>query len=396
MSACRAPVLKMVFRRSLTAIAVLLPLWLTGCVDLPQQSPVSPGDLAWVRSGAGLLSQTDNSEIENPSALLHVTDEMRHYAQEVTHGRFGVSARTTALAGALGADSGLHLRYDTDATLTAEQAFAQKRVNCLSYTMLFVALARTVGIRTQFNEVEVPPIWGLGDATTSLLYRHVNARVELLPPLAMIVDVNLDAYDPRYEQHVISDDDAAAQFYNNRAVELRLQQHYADALRYQLRAIDLAPNGAYLWSNLASLYLRDGNSRAARIAVTHSLQLDDHSIEGYNTAALVYQQLGEPALAARFRKLAQYYIDQNPYYHYQLALAALDRQDEHQAYIETRRAIQLDREEPRFYFLQAVLLEHQGKIRQADESMQTALSLAHDPAQQQRYRYKFAQLTGHS
>jgi tetratricopeptide (TPR) repeat protein len=379
-------------RHWLLAASSILLLVLAGCVSLPPQPTVSTGDIAWVLAGADLLPASSETAPEDLPSLLHVTAGMREFAENATHHRSSIAGKTRALAAAMGAEQGLHLQYDSSATLTAEQAFTQRRANCLSYTLLFVALAREVGIPAQFNEVDVPPIWDLGDDKVSLLYKHVNARIELTKPFAQIIDVSAGEYDPGFEQHVISDAVAQAQFYNNRAVEMRLQQRYADALRYQLRALALSPDADYLWSNLASLYLLDGSPRAARIAVTRALTLDASSMISYDIAAQAYEQLGERRLAAYFHDRAEQFLDQNPYHHYQLALAALNAHDDKLAYNETRRAVLLYPRDHRFFFLLAVLLDRLGEKKLADQSMQTAITLAPDASQQDRYKSKFARL----
>ncbi|MGH8539865.1 MAG: hypothetical protein ACRETW_05100 [Stenotrophobium sp.] len=382
--------------RNIQRLLLVFPLLvLAGCASLPVQAPVSAGDIAWVLAGADMLPAQGSAVLEAPDSLLHVTEEMHQFARNATRGRSSAAGMANALTAAMGAENGLHLQYDADATLTAEQAFSQRRVNCLTYTLLFVALARDIGLRATFNEVDIPPVWDLGDDQTSLLYKHVNARIDVAGPLFLIVDVNGDDYDPNYAQRDISDAEIEAQFYNNRAVELRLQQHHDQALRYQLRALELSPDTAYLWTNLASLYLLDGSLRAARIAVTRSLTLDSYSMMGYETAASVYEQLGKSTLAADFRERTQYFRDQNPYYHYQLALAAFSQHDESLAYREARRAIQLYSRDSRFFFLQAVVLNQLGETRQANDSMQAAIGLTTNAAQQERYRSKFARLSKH-
>ena len=384
------------------AVRLWLPrLWLwmllvslAACAGLPQQAAVSQEELALAAGGAGLLPAGSEPVAEDLPSLLYVTPEMRRFARDAVGGRMELADRTEALMQALGEGKGLHVRYDAEATLTAEQAFAQRRANCLSYTMLFVALAREVGIPAQFNEVDIPPIWDLGDDRTSLLYLHINARVELPLRFYQVVDVSGEEIDPSYKQQVIADAEAQAQFYNNRAAQLRLQQRPGDALRYEVRALELAPDAAYLWTNLASLYLLRGEARAARIAITQSLQLDSTSLAGYDTAAAVYRKLGEPKLALYFQQRAEYFLDQNPYRHYQLALEALLRQDKREAFEQARRAILLYPKDARFFFLMAVVENQLGDMDRAEESLRVAVLLEPDAARQERYKSKFARLVG--
>lgn len=374
--------------------AVLLPLCgLAACAELPPQPVVSQDEVAWAGAGAGRLDAAQPLVLENLGSLMQVTPEMSRFARDVTAGHGGAADKLDALTAALGSAKGLDMQYDAQATLTAQQAFAQRRANCLSYTMLFVALAREVGIPAKFNEVDIPPIWDMGDEHTSLLYKHINARVDLDLMFYRMVDVSGDEYDPAYGQEVISDAEAAAQFYNNRAVEMRLQGRLADSLRYEVRALQLAPGGAYLWDNLASLYLLLGEGKAARVAVTQALQLDGSSLLGYDTAAQVYDKLGEPALARYFRGRAAYFLAQNPYHHYQLALKALQAHDKQLAYDEAGQAILLYPKDARFFFLMAIVLDQMGDSKRAGESLHVALLLAPDAERQERYKSKFARLT---
>ncbi len=379
-----------------TILLVVATATLTGCASLPEQPSISTDDVAWALAGADRMPATAGlTALEDLPSLLAVSDEMRHFAQDATRRASSIGDKTRALAAALHAENGHHLRYDAEATLSAEQAFLQRRANCLSYTLLFVALAREVGIPAKFNEVDIPPIWEVGDDQTLLLYRHINARIDLTPSQYQIVDVGGDDYSPRYDQRNIDDQAALAQFYNNRAVELRLQQRRDQALRYQLRSIELLPDAGYLWANLSSLYLLDGQLRAASIAITHALLLEPRSVSSYNTAADIHAQLGNIQLAAYFRERAQAYLEQNPYYHFQLALNALKERDELRAYRETRQAILLNPSDPRFFFLAAELLQRFGDIEHSGEIMQIALQLTPDPGQQARYRSKFGRLSAH-
>lgn len=376
----------------LTLVLGLPLVLLAGCAGLPEQPQISDQEVAWAAGGAGGLPAQGGAKLEDASSLLHVTDEMRRFARSATGGRMGVDARTNALVEALASPQGLHMQYDAQASLTAQQAFEQHRANCLAYTFLFVALAREVGIPVKFNDVDIPPLWDMGDEKTSLLYRHINARVELPSAFYTVVDVGGDEFDTTYAQFLVPDEEAEAQFYNNRAVELRLQKRLDDALRYEVRALELAPNADYLWVNLSSLYLLEGNPRAARIAVTQALKLNSSSMLGYDTASQVYEKLGNHQLAQYFTERARYFIEQNPYYHYQLAVAALNQKDDETAFQEARRAIMLYPKDSRFFFLIAVVLNDQGNDKLAGASMKAALALAPNEAQQERYKSKFARL----
>lgn len=367
-------------------------LLLGGCASVPRQiHDPADSDSAWVLSGAGLLPP-DGAPVEEPAALMHVSPEMHRYVEAVMRDKSGDTSRLYALIYALGSPAGLNLRYDSAATLTAEQAFAEHRVNCLSYALLFSALARDAGLRVRFNDVDIPPLWDLGNARTSLLYRHLNLEAQVGAAVYQVVDVSAGEYDPSFPQHIISDTEAEAQFYNNRAMELLLEERLAAALRYELRALQLAPSAGYLWANLASIYQHAQALRAARIAIDRALSLDSSALLAYETGAQIYDALHQKELAASLHRRAREFLEQNPYYHYQLALAALDRRDEAAAYDEIGQAIGIRPEEPRFLFLQALLLNRRGETQLAEDDMRTVMNLTRSQAQQERYRDKFARL----
>ena len=53
------------------------------------------------------------------------------------------------------ADVNNGLKYD-DTTRTAEETFRAQAGNCLSFTNMFVAMGREVGLRVSYQEVDVP------------------------------------------------------------------------------------------------------------------------------------------------------------------------------------------------------------------------------------------------
>lgn len=87
----------------------------------------------------------DPATIENPLA---VTDAMRDEALRVTRG--GSSReRLLRLQRHLNGDEGSVFTYRVGTTLTAAEAFEERVGNCVSFTNLFIAMARSVGIQVR-------------------------------------------------------------------------------------------------------------------------------------------------------------------------------------------------------------------------------------------------------
>ena len=367
-------------------IGLLMAAGLGACAG-PAAVPGQPDQQrAWVLAGAGELTEPAPVLIE-PQQMLDISEEMRQFARQATSTAKNEGEKIRLLVEALHADSGLALRYDATATLTPKDAFAQRRANCMTHTLLFIALARDIGIDARFNHVDIPPIWDMrGDNV--VLYRHINARIGASQSLFRIVDLTPEEYDPAYRQWTITDTEAAAQFFNNRAVDLQAQGQARDALYYQLRAVELDPKQSFLWSNLGHLYLSIGNARAAEVSVQIALKLDPDSLSAYGTATRVYEALGERLRAQGFRRQAEHLQRRNPYYHYQLAQRAFGRDKLPLALDETKKAIALYPEDHRFFLLLGAVLNRLDKPELARKSIEVAITLTADENLRSRYRSK--------
>src|SRR5690606_36226387 len=54
---------------------------------------------------------------------------------------------------------GMDLQYEPDATYTVAETWQHRRANCLSFTLLFVTLARAAGVQARVQEVEQVVSW---------------------------------------------------------------------------------------------------------------------------------------------------------------------------------------------------------------------------------------------
>lgn len=368
------------------AVVLAIALLCSACVVT---RPPPDGDRQWVAQGAGLIPA--DTRPPDSASLLAVSDEMRALALEAVGRETVTKLKLKALTQALSFER-LGLRYDPGATLSAREAFEQKRVNCLSYTLMFVAMAREAGIAARFNDVAIPPIWDLKDDQSYILYRHINLRVDTGPLMHSIVDIAMAEYDLSYPQTPISDREAYAHYYNNRAAELRFEGRFEDALRYQLHAIRLAPERPYFWDNLSQLYLQLGEVRAARISIDSALAMSPPNATAFDTAVRVYRAAGDDESASRYLRRARQMRQENPYFHYRNALASLEQQRNDAAYDDVKRAIALYPNEHRFYFLKGLLLLRMGEPRLARRSFDRAVELSADDEQRERYRNKLSAL----
>ena len=105
--------------------------------------------------------------------VLHVNDAMRAF---IADGVSGASTNVSRLGRLLSSlvDVGFsEAGYEPSLSQTAEETFASQRGNCLSYTNLFIAMAREAGLIVHFQIARIPPTY---DAVRGVLIRnnHVN------------------------------------------------------------------------------------------------------------------------------------------------------------------------------------------------------------------------------
>jgi Flp pilus assembly protein TadD len=345
-------------------------------------------DEAWLLSGRALPADIAVAESIPDEDLLALTPEMRRFAEAAVEGRRMASGKIRALLSALLDPSQLALQYDGAATYTAEETFAHGRANCLSFTALYIALARHVGLKAYFQEVEVPPTWDLQGRDTLVLYRHVNAVIPVRRGYWQVVDLDSESYDTTYPQHGISDQEALAQHYNNRAAGFLAQQDLGTAQQYLAKAISIDPDISYLWGNLGVLYKRAGQYRAAELALHKAIRLDRRNLVAISNAASLYAELGRQAEAQRLERQAAYFRSRNPYHRYLQGQRAFEDRQYEAARAHALAAVRLYRKEHRFHFLLGAAYQRLGDYKRAQASFARAIALTSDGEQISRYRQK--------
>jgi tetratricopeptide (TPR) repeat protein len=274
-----------------------------------------------------------------------------------------------------------------EVTRTASGTFHDRQGNCLSFTMLFIALARAAGLTVSYQNVEVPPSWSYDGQV--VIATHVNAVVRTGSGEETIVDFNIRPYQGVAHSRRVSDSYALALFYTNLGAEAMLKSDYAGALALLRGAAAVEADIAGLWVNLGVLYVRHGRFEHAEAAYLRALRVDDEQPSALANLALVYESLGEAELAARYRERVQDYRERNPYYHYAVATRAYERQQFADALKSLRQAVRLKRDEHQFYALRAEVQETLGRTKDAMKSAERARRYSEEQERRARSRVEF-------
>ena len=294
--------------------------------------------------------------------------------------------RMQALIAALEARGMFSLEY-AEVTRTASGTFHDRQGNCLSFTMLFVTLARAVDLPANYQSVVVPPTWS-NDGQV-VVANHVNTAVVTGRGEETVVDFNIRPYQSDRRSRRVNDSYALGLFYTNLGAEAMLRNDHAAALVYLREAARVRPDIAGVWVDLGVLYARHGRYEHAEAAYLRALDVDNDEPSALTNLSLVYQALGESKLAAEYLHRVQGYRERNPYYHFASATKAYEEQQFDVALASVRKALRLKPDEDAFYELRGQVETALGRSRDATQSFQRARAYAEAEQVRQRSLVEF-------
>jgi tetratricopeptide (TPR) repeat protein len=329
--------------------------------------------------------------IVDEQEVLALSAEMQDFLDTHVDRNGTVSVRLHQLVSAV-IDSGTFgLEYE-DTTRTASETFDLRRGNCLSFSNMFVALARDVGLKVQYQEVDVPPDWTL-DNDTFVLSRHINIFVDLGLAGTRVVDFNIGDFRTSYDMRRISDARALAHFYNNMGVERLQVGDTAAALSFFRKAI--ADNDRLFspaWTNLGTLYGRNGLLVHAEATYLQALKARKWDLVAMSNLARLYERRGDEERAADYRKKVFHHRMRNPYYRYNLAREALAEGDVGTAIDHFKFAVRKRPIEDQFCFQLGLAYLRKGDEKAAQRWFARARELAATDALKNRYSGKIEAL----
>lgn len=280
--------------------------------------------------------------------------------------------------------TGLGMQYAADATLTVEQAYRLRKGNCLTFTLLSVALAREAGLQARGQEIDDVVAWQVGD---NVVYRfnHVNAQIAI-GRSHYTIDVARDAVLARHRPRSIPDHRLLALYYNNRAAELLADPDPMAAAPYMAMTLQLAPRYASGWANAGVLRLRQGDLRGAERDYLKALGFDPAHAGALFNLVTLYRDRGDGVRSARFQQRLEKVQMKDPYFQFLLAMDDERQGDYAGAVRHYRSAIHLYRGDSRFYAGLARVYLQLGEERQARRAMHHADILSRSTDEGERAR----------
>ncbi len=229
--------------------------WLACALGLMACAPERPA-ASPAATPAALLAEAEAAGLPHDDPL--AVDPEMVAAVERTAATTGTpEQRLRYLVRYLGDAGYVNFQYQEGRSLTAKQAFRERRGDCMAYTNLFMALARHLGIEAYF--VHVSQVKNYYERAGWLFVSsHVAVGVGKGPG-ALIVDLSWEISDWQlslYES--IDDGQALSLYYNNVAVDHMVGGRYAEAERLFRFWIQREPGLPELPNNLGVLLNRRG------------------------------------------------------------------------------------------------------------------------------------------
>lgn len=256
-------------------------------------------------------------------------------------------ARVQAIVDFMTGDDGLALRYREQPTTGIAESYARREVNCVSFTLMFVALARASGIRAHAQASDDVLAAGVLD---DMVYRvtHMNAGVEV-DGQVVSVDVGWREVVAERDPGRIPDARAVALLHNNRAVEALLQGDIAMATVEIESALALDPSNATSWSNAGVVHARDGHPDMAERDYLQALKLRRNHIGALGNLVGLYRARGDDASADAWQARLERARAADPFSQFLLAEQSMASGAYGDAVAHYLRAIRLLPREPVFF-----------------------------------------------
>jgi Flp pilus assembly protein TadD len=369
-------------------VAVVAALWTGGVVAAGEPSSITTDELL---SGALLGSGADPTTSIESRSVLALSDEMREFLRENVNPGATDTFKLQQLVDALMGTKDFRLEYDEN-TRTAAETFHVRKGNCLSFTTLFVALARGAGLNADFQEVDIPPDWSTR-TNVFVLNLHINVKVNLGASGSRAVDFNIGDFQSTYRVEEIPDKRAIAHFFNNMGVERMQTGEILDAFAFFRRAI-LETGGKFspAWTNLGLLYWKNGHDDYAEAAYLQAIKVDKNDAVAMSNLVRLYEAAGDRQDAQEYKKKVDQHRMRNPRLRFALARAAFDDGDYDAAIDHLRQAIRMEKDKGEYYVLLGMCYVMKGDPAKGRRLMAKAEKVAETDEERQYFSDKIRAL----
>lgn len=328
--------------------------------------------LQW--QGRSLTTEFALTQAPSPDLLAidpQMVDFVKRYTGDAVNGRQRLMSLHQAISGA----GALDLQYDPFADGSAIETFNRGNANCLSYTHLFVALAREAGLDASYQWQEVRPRWNRNGERV-VVGMHVSTLVKLRRGEQFVVDIDPLPTREITDSHKISDREALALHHNNIAMDALANENLEVAWAQGLRALELSPDNGSLWANLGAIYRFAGQHSQAEHSYLYALQLDPRAYSAMTNLVILYGLDGREEERQYWLGRVEHYREANPYYHASLGEQAGEVGQWNVALQHYDKALELNPDDSHILFARGLVHQQLGQFGAASDDIKRAIERA--------------------
>lgn len=326
------------------------------------------------------------TEAVAPPEVFGLTPEMKQFVEDHVNTTGPELDRVYDLVQAIFDKDKLGFTYDSSRTKTAIETFQEASGNCLSFSNLFMALARYAGLDAHLQEVDVPPTWDK-HGQVIVTSQHVNVVVFIEGrPFEVDLAANVDRL--RVGTRVVSDQRGLSHYFSNKGVDAFGGGSPIRAREFFEKAIQSDPTCSFAWSNLAVAESQLGNFEAAEAAYKQSLELEPNRLGTLDNLLKLYNKMGRKGDVKRLQKKVNHYRQKNPFYHFFLGEQAYDAGRYQESVHHFKEAVKRRSDDHVFYFHYAQALLKVGEFDRARKQLAKAEEAASRQEDQIRYLRK--------
>jgi len=346
-------------------LAVLLA-FVSGCSI--HQYIYEPEDIRHTVSDT--MTERERDLLEIP---FEATPDMMAFAEDAAGDAINPIDKSIRIVDAIMSRWILDVRYERAADFTAQDIFHHtRRANCLSFTHLFVSLARSINIRAHYVDVAFED--QITEKGVIISNHHICAGVYDGAEFFLI------DFAPRPQKsyrvyRLIDDLEATANHYNNLAINEYAvhRETLKDALTILDMALSIKPEFLRALNNkVAVLALMDRMDEAEAV-YRHALAIDSDMPEANANLAGLLLKRGKSREAIHYSHRAVKQRPQNIEYRYRYALANLYMGNYHTAYKQFRWITRRDPSMTDAFRGVALALYHLEEFEESRDALQRAL-----------------------
>ena len=388
---------------TLTIISILFLL--TACASTPENHLQKPADLNNPKAllvDKLFIPESLPTEIEYVD-IFELPNSIRHFLDASIKPLASEEQRYEALRKWI-FEFADNYEYDPDTTVPITQIEKVGRINCFSFSNLFVAAARYVDIPAEIQLIYSPPAWEMAGRSW-VLAQHINVTGKIRREINIadyrrkyglpletgtfirqtsgrfettryVIDLNPRIVVNAYRTEILTDNEISSRYYANVGARALLDKDYPKAYLYIKQALEDNLYSSPAWNNLGVLYSRIDQPELARQSYLLAIQVDPDADSALTNLAALHERLGNEQRAAELGEQLAGRQEKNPYYHYNLGEDLMAAGEYNKATERFRKAIRRKKDEQIFYLALAEAQLTLGEVRKAEKSLKKAKKYA--------------------